>query len=128
MSRCQQPVNRMAPISESLRNARAIVTTIALVVLLVMAVGSPEVVGAPMEMAQPSAAIDSHAHVHDDSPGLSWTRHGQSHDPSGHDHGAEVLAQQSLQSSSLCASADLAVAGPPVYCAPIFEVESPPRV
>lgn len=79
-------------------------------------------------VTHPSAEIDLHAHSHDDSQGLSWTKHGQPHDASGHDHGSEVLEQQIIQIQPLGASVDLADAGPPAYCAPVFDVESPPRV
>ena len=102
--------------------------TFALVGLLVIAASSHEAMVVSAEVPHPSAEIDSHTHVHGDPQGLSWTEHGQSHDASGHDHGSEMLEQQIFQIPPLGASVDLADAGPPFYCAPAFDVESPPRV
>ncbi len=108
--------------------AKAIVVTLALVGLLVIAASSHEAMVASTEVPHPSAEIDSHTHVHGYPQSLSWTEHGQSHDASGHDHGSEMLEQQIFQIQPLGASANLANAGPPAYCAPVTDVESPPRV
>ena len=102
--------------------------TFALIGLLVVAASSHEAIVAATEVSHLSVEIDSHAHSHSDSQGLSWTKHGQPHDASGHDHGSEMLGQQIFQIQPLGASVDLADAGPPFYCAPAFDVESPPRV
>jgi hypothetical protein len=115
-------------IFESLRIAKAIVMTFALIGLLVVAASTHEAIVASTEVPHQFAEIDSHAHSHGDSLSLSWTKHGQSHDGSGHDHGSEMLGQQIFQIQTLGASINLADAGPPVYCAPAFDVESPPRV
>ena len=93
-----------------------------------MVAGSHESMAASTDVPHPSAEIDSPAHSHGDSQALSWNKHDQPHDASGHDHGSEVLEQQSIQIQPLGACTDLADAGPPVYCAPIFDVESPTRV
>lgn len=103
-------------------------TTIMLVVLLVVSATSQAAVMAPVEVPRNSAEIDSHGHLHDDSHVLSWTIHGQSHDASDHDHGYEMLGQQLIVNPPLSALADPATARHPVYCAPVLDVESPPRV
>ncbi len=87
-----------------------------------MSVTSQAAVIAPEEVPHQSAETESHAHLLGNSHVLSWTIHGQSHDPSDRIHGSEVPRQTVIQNRPFTALTEPANSGHPA--SPVLDAES----
>jgi hypothetical protein len=71
---------------------------------------------------------DSQLNLHSNPQALALIMQGHLHDAFNPDHESEALAKQIILSQPRIDPASIAVAGYPVYRAPVFDIESPPLV